>query len=344
MLRPIVAPFVSLFLLAAGCATAPSGPTFDGARIWHVKAIRADGSFVDVKAVDTNGALLDVKALETPGNLHMMDVKALRAGRALDVKLLPAVGDRHPLRAIDAGGNVLEVVGLPQEGGRLPIAGMRASGNLIHVKAADISGSLLGVKAIAPDGRLMDIKGIAFDGGGGDVHGVGIAAHVKAIPQETEAALEPRAWTVRAIHPAGYSMPVFADGEPLRAFEEPGNRQVMDVKAVAGTARTAVKVAADGSDRVVAIRDGGAIVPVRAQQRDGGWAVVRAVARDGHVFHLKAILGDGTVCALKALSVDGFLHDVKGIELLGSDVEGNVGGAPFRAHVKALPQVPGLVR
>ncbi|MBK8978832.1 MAG: hypothetical protein IPM29_23270 [Planctomycetes bacterium] len=333
---------LSLALLT-GCA---SMSTTADTTLWHVKAVRADGSFVDVKAIDVDGTILDVKAIETPGNLHLLDVKALRGDEILDVKLLPGDDGRSPLRAITPAGATLAVVALPRDGGRLPVAGVRRDGSVYQIRAIDAGGTLLGIKAISPDGHLLDVEGLAFDGAAmaGAVHGVAFQAHVKAIPQESGSADTERRWTVRAIDPAGASVPVRAlagDGTTfdLHAFEVPGDRHVMDVKALRDGDRIAVKVGTGADGAVVAITSSGDVLPVVATLPGGTDLPVRAVRRHGNIFDVKAIGPDGAFWGVKAVSPEGFLHDVKGLKLRATDVEGDVAGVPFEAHVKSLPQV-----
>jgi len=314
-------------------------------RIWHIKALQPDGSFVDVKAVTSDGSILDVKALEQDGNLHFMDVKARHEGEFLNVKLLPATDAGMPLAAIMADGATLSVHALIKDGDPLPVMGVNQDGNIVHVKAVNPDGTHLPVKAISPSGQLMDVKGVVFDRTAGSVHGVAIAAHVKAIPQRALPAPADQFWNLRAIHPDGKSLPVVAatlGGDlPLQALETLGNPQIMDVKAIGSAQRLAVKVSAGEGSAVVAIGADGRGVPVEAIASDGTRLPVQATNRDGNIFHIKAVAADGTPYGVKAISAAGFLNDVKGLKVKADDVEGAEAGTDFGAHVKALPLVVG---
>src|SRR5438105_4975013 len=69
-------------------------------KIWHVKAVHPEGRLLDVKAIDKQGSVYPVKAIEADGNAHLLDIKALVAGKRLPVKVLVSEDKFAPIKAI----------------------------------------------------------------------------------------------------------------------------------------------------------------------------------------------------------------------------------------------------
>lgn len=340
-----------LLPLLAACASTPFGTSASSERIWHVKAVRPDGRLLDVKAIALDGEIIDVKAIETPGNLHLMDVKALRDGEKLPIKVIAGDdGEVGPIRTILADGTTLPIEAIDLDGTRYPVRVAGGAGNLHHVKAIGPGGAIWGVKAISPDGHLMDIKGVRMKSGPleTEIHGQPVLTHVKAIPQVCRYSDVERIWHVKAIHPEGRTIDIKAiaeDGRPLdvKAVERPGNLHVMDIKAIDGDESLPVKLLLDEGRQspVVAIRPDGTILYVKALMPEGERFDVVGTRRSGNIIHIKVLGPGGATWGVKALSPDGFLHDVKGLKMTKREAEGVIHGHAIRAHVKALPQVIG---
>src|SRR4029078_1079930 len=80
-------------------ATAAEKPAADET-IWHVKAISPEGRILDVKALDKDGNICDGKAVPRNGDYHLMDIKAIKDGKKLPVKMLLSHDANIPVKAI----------------------------------------------------------------------------------------------------------------------------------------------------------------------------------------------------------------------------------------------------
>jgi len=154
-------------------------------------------------------------------------------------------------------------------------------------------------------------------------------------------------WHIKAIHPEGRLLDVKAIDKAgkihaIKAFQEVGNNHVLDVKALVGEKKTAVKVLptkpGDKYAPVKAIAEDGTLLDIKALTPEGVKLDVKGVSSAGGVTAIKAITPDGTNYGIKAISPEGRVFDVKGIKMNKDAVEGTVNGVDFAAHVKAVPQ------
>ncbi len=106
---------------------------------------------------------------------------------------------------------------------------------------------------------------------------------------------------------------------------------------------------------IKAIHPEGRFLDVKALDKVGNIYDVKAIEESGnlHLMDIKAFVGgkrlpvkvlvsDDQFAPVKAISPDGHLHDVKGLKMSKEDVELTISGVVVLAHIKALPQVPGL--
>jgi len=170
---------LGIVLIASGAAS----PAVAEDMYWHVKGIHPKGYMLDIKAVDAEGKLYDVKALEQEDNVHMLDVKAIVGDERHPVKVVVSEDRYAPVRALDIGGENLEIKALTPEGKQLDVKGVRRTGSIIHIRVIGI-GRFYAVKAIAPDGRTYDVKGLKMMKSNTEtvIGAVRVHAHVKALP------------------------------------------------------------------------------------------------------------------------------------------------------------------
>jgi hypothetical protein len=319
----------------------------DFEKIWHVKAFLPTGQLLDVKALDKDGNIYDVKAFQKNGNVHMMDIKAIVAGRKLPVKMLVSNDQYAPVKAIGEDGTIYDIKAITREKDRLDVKGVNRSGNIIQMKAITKSGEFLGIKALSQTGQLYDIKGIKMSENRveGNVNGVDFHAHIKALPQighdETDSV-----WHVTAIHPNGIVLGVYAFDSldnlyDVKAFPADGELHLMDIKAYINGSKKPVKmlVSEDNYAPVKAIGDDGKIYDIKALTAEGEKLDVKGIKPYGNIIQIKAIGKDGTFYGVKAISPHGNLHDVKGVKMVEDRVEMLLNGVEVYAHVKALPAV-----
>ncbi len=154
-------------------------------------------------------------------------------------------------------------------------------------------------------------------------------------------------WHVKAIDPSGKFLDVKAfdkEGKmyDVKALEEDNNTLFMDIKALKGDQKLPIKMLLnkDAYFPVKAIDSNGMIYDIKALSGSKKLDV-KGVSQAGNIIHLKAIGEDGEYYGVKAISTEGEMRDVKGVKFNTSERETVVNGVEIRAHVKALPQVPG---
>ena len=216
--------------------------------VWHVKAITPEGGILDVKALDKDGKIYDVKAFPRNGDYHMMDIKAIKDGQKLSVKMLVSHDANIPVKAIGDDGTIYDIKALTSDGTRLDVKGVGQVGNIIQVKAITAKGEFYGIKAISPEGHLYDVKGVKMlkEKIEGQVHGVDFYAHIKGIPQILSTSAD-SIWHIKAIHPSGKILDVKAiDKEgnlnSVKAIAKGQDLHLMDIKAFVGGKTLPVKM------------------------------------------------------------------------------------------------------
>ncbi len=316
------------------------------ARIWNIKAVLPTGHTLDVKAFDAAGKPHDVKALEN-GDTHLMDVKALVDGQQLPIKMLVSGDAFVPVKAIGADGRIWDVKAIDANGSKLDVKGVSRTGRIIQVKALGPQREIYAVKAISPSGQMRDVKGVKTSDEEleATVSGVKVFAHVKAVPHADDNDGNP-IWNVKCVQPDGHILDVKAMDKngsvfDVKAFENDGNATMLDIKALIGGKKAAVKVlvSEDKFAPVKAIGEDGTIYDIKALTPDGKRLDVKGVSRAGNVYNIKAIAADGSFMGIKAISPHGLFYDVKGVKFISEEREGVLGTVAIRAHVKALPQV-----
>lgn len=314
--------------------------------LWNVRAVLPDGLSLPVQAFDPQGGAWPVMALEE-GNMHLLNVRAVVRDQRLPVKVLVSDEAFLPVKAIGPDGAIWDVKAVTPDGARLDVKGVAHAGHIVHIKAIGPRNELYGVKAVSPTGMFHDVKGIRMEEDEGAlVNGARIHAHVKALPQAVHTDEEP-IWNVEALAEDGTFLPVKAVGAKgelydVRAFLENGDRWVLDVKALVGGRKVAVKVlpAGEGAGVLKAILPDGASLPLKAIANDGRrWDVVGTLDT-GTIIHVKAVGPDGARLGVKAISPRGAQYDVKGLRFGNTATEAVVGGVEVKAHVKALPPAP----
>ncbi|MEJ2583892.1 MAG: hypothetical protein P8Z38_02250 [Robiginitalea sp.] len=165
------------------------------------------------------------------------------------------------------------------------------------------------------------------------------------VKEETAAVTEELIWHIKAVHPEGRFLDVKAldaDGNiyDVKAIQDSDQRQLMDIKALMGSAKIPVKilVSTDEYAPVKAIGTDGTIYDIKALTPEGERLDVKGVSRAGNIIDIKAINNEGTFYGIKAISPTGQLNDVKGVKMFGNDREATVNGVDVHAHIKALPQ------
>lgn len=312
-------------------------------RIWHVKAILADGRTLDVKAFDPQGGRHDVKAMDE-GATHLMDVRAMAGDKSLPIKIIASQSAFLPVKAIAPDGALWDVKALDAEGRQVDVKAVGHAGSILHVKAVHADLSFSAIKAIDPDGHMRDIKGIRTVAHGAEdrVNGVDIHAHLKAISHADGSDVEVL-WNVKGVGADGHTMDIKAiDAKggihPVKAFIHDGDASLLEVKAMVNGDLLPIKVihGEAAPHAVKAIGTDGTVYDVKAFAADGRRLDVKAVERQGRVLAIKVLAPDGRRAGVKAISPRGAFRDVKGIKLKDDAVEGVVNGVRILAHIKGL--------
>ncbi|MEO8067915.1 MAG: hypothetical protein ABI599_09515 [Flavobacteriales bacterium] len=334
---------------SALCSLAFAGTSLlaqDEPRIWNIKAVLPTGITLDVKAFDKSGKKYDVKAIEN-GDTHVMDVKALDGATQFPIKVMASDDAFLPVKAIAADGTLLDVKALDADGNHLDVKAIAQAGSIFHIKTIGPDRALYAVKAISPTGQMRDIKGVKAnaDEVEATMHGVQLAAHVKALPHADDTDNDP-IWNVKCVQPDGRVLGIKAVDKAgtlydVKAFLMNGNGTVLDIKAIIGGDKVAVKVlvSTDKYSPVKAVGADGTIYDVKAITADGGKLDVKGVSRSGNVYNIKVVGPSGDLMGVKAISPHGLFYDVKGVKFSSDDKEMDLNGVAVRAHVKALPQV-----
>ncbi|MBK9108853.1 MAG: hypothetical protein IPM92_10935 [Saprospiraceae bacterium] len=126
--------------------------------IWNVKAIFPDGILVDVKAIDEVGNKYDVKAYVENKNTQFLDVKAIKDGKQIPIKILMGDSEPFPGKAIDMSGKIYDIKGFSKTNIKYDIKGVSAMGNVISIKALAGNKEQYGVKAISLTALCMISK------------------------------------------------------------------------------------------------------------------------------------------------------------------------------------------
>jgi len=311
--------------------------------IWNVKAVLPNGELIDVKAFDAAGNVFDVKAFVENNNTQFIDVKAIKDGKRLPVKVMPEEKGIYPVKAIDEDGSILSIKAFSSIHVKYDIKGISKTGNIINIKMLDGSKSHYAVKAISPKGILHDIKGVKFseDKIEDIVHGKAYFAHLKALPQVITAS-ESSIWNIKAIDPSGKTYPLYAlskDGQKfeLKAYSVGGDFHLLDVKAQHGKEMMPVKIinTTEPFNPIKAITSKSEILDIKAMDEGGQPMDVKGIMKDGNIIHIKAINKQGQQLGIKAISQAGQFFDVKGIHVSGPK---EINGVQYAAHIKAMPQ------
>ena len=130
--------------------------------VWNIKAIDPHGRFIDVKALDKAGKIYDVKAFEMDNSSQFMDVKAIKDGKKMAIKVLVSTDVFAPVKAIGDNGEIFDIKAVTKDNIHLDVKGVSSNGSIVNIKAVSPDGDFYGIKAISKDGILHDVKGIKF--------------------------------------------------------------------------------------------------------------------------------------------------------------------------------------
>lgn len=313
--------------------------------VWNIKAIRPDGTFLDIKAIDDYGKTYDVKGIQEGNQKSIIDIKAFIGNKIVNVKLLVNHGKLAPVEAIAEDGTLYDIKAIATNGDRLNVMGVQQLGNIIDIKALDKNDMRYNVKAISPDGEFHDVKGVKTSKNELEytLYGADIYAHVKALPQ-TGCDDDNFLWHIVALNYDGFPMEIKAKDNKnhsydVKAIRNADQTSILDIKAFVGEIeQLPVKIILSNKkyETVAAIGDDGTLYPLKAISKDGTEFDVDGIQRSGNVIDIKAIGKDGSFFGVKALSPDGELDDVKGIKMFSDSLELKENGVEIYAHVKAI--------
>lgn len=332
--------------------------------IWNVKAIHPEGQSLDIKAFDNGGNPIDIKAIQNSDQDYLLDVKAIKGAENLPVKILVSKNQFAPVVAINNAGNAFKLKAINAEGEQLEVIGVRRFGNIVIMKAVTKKGKFYAVKAISPTGQLNDIKGIKINTQDREMglKGHDIYAHVKAMhpsANEDNFAMPKKnitkapyksnfrrvVWNVKAVTAEGKNLDIKAiDSEgnkyDVKAAQDSKQHSFMNIKAFVENTELPVKIM-DSEDEyapIKAIGQDGTIYDIKAITPDNTTLDVKGINRAGSIINVKAVNENGDFLAVKAFAPDGKLNAVKGVKIFDRKVEMRVQGNPVYAHLKAISQ------
>jgi hypothetical protein len=317
---------------------------------WQVRAIKNNGDFIDLKAIDDSGTQYDIVALVKSGDLQLMDVKALKNGKLLPVKMLVSDEFYVPVKAIDNGGVILKVKAIDTDGTLLDVKGVSRMGNMTRIAAIQGEDNFLAIKAIDPNGNMRDIYGIKFteEFVEMEIYGVKVTAHIKALPAAKTTGDHP-VWNVISISSDGNSLDVVAIDQkgkehPIKAMPNGTSTQMLNIKALVHKNKLDVKLLkVENKISLVAIDDVGRTLEIKAKDSTGKFLDIKGITKGSHIIDIKAVSATGEMLGVKAISPSGDLYDVKGVKVKDVDFEGSFVGfvktVPYYAHVKGLPPI-----
>lgn len=315
--------------------------------VWPVFAVEKNKEY-PIEAVFEDGTTLPVNAVIKEGDDHFMDVKVIRDGEALPIKLIVSNDYYVPVKAILPDGKLVDIKANSTKFGLLDLKGVSRDGNTVVIAAITTEEDFLKVKAISPDGKSeREVRGIKFLASNEEmkIGDVKIQAHVKAIPVVDAKGIDSR-WSVKAMNIDGEDMELVAVNVKGREFPVVAKMKgmtpcVLDVRATSSSLDIYVKLVKEG-DRsyLIGIDDYYRKYEVKAKDKNGEYYEVIGLEKVGNLITIQAELPDGTLLPVKAVSSKDHFFDVKGIKLKEDEIEGTFYGEEdiihYHAHVKAI--------
>jgi hypothetical protein len=154
---------------------------------WNVKAYRPNAELLNIKAIDKDGKMHDVKAIQTSDDTSILDVKALKDGQRLPIKLIVKDMDRYyPAKGIDTDGTLIDIKAVTKDGEILAVKGVSKSGNIVHLRAITKDSLFYNIISISPEGKVNNVKGMKMLDTRVEtvINGVSVFAHVKSLKQD----------------------------------------------------------------------------------------------------------------------------------------------------------------
>lgn len=318
---------------------------------WNVKAVPRFGTELDVNAHFEDGTILPVLAILKDGDRHFMDVKVIKDGVSIAVKVISCDQMYSPVKAITEDGKIIEIFAENNAGEKYEVKGVSRSGNTINLAAFVSEEKFIPLKAVSPEGITRDVAGVKFllDNVEMEINGVKVLAHIKAIPTLEIKNVDSK-WAISATNAEGDILDIVAITDkgkelPVKAIMKGNSAHLMDVK-VMSSLEVAVKLMKIDEDYFVkAIDEFGRIYEVSAKDNKGNFYPVIGGEKRGNVIPILVEMNDGNKYPVKAISSAGDVFEVKGLKAIDNDVEGIISGwdvwIRYYAHIKALAPING---
>ena len=312
---------------------------------WPVKAMKG-GKEMPVNAYFEDGTVMPVIAIYEEGNDHFMDVKVIRDGSIVSIKLVSSNEMLVPVKGITSEGTVVDIKAEDASGELLDVKGVSRDGNTTNIAAVNIEGREFMLKAISPAGVTRDVKGVKFNTENVEMEfgDLLIIGHVKALPTIEIGDVE-RQWPVSATASDGTIMEVLAINSKGREYSVKAKMSgkmpyLMNVKGDASIEIAIKLILQDHGVILAGIDEFGRMYDVKAKTPTGTMYPIIGGQRKGNVVPIYAVGEGDEMIPLKARASNGYEFDVKGLKVKEDEVEGIISGLNvwirYFAHVKAL--------
>lgn len=317
---------------------------------WPVKALQKFGQDLVVNAYFDDGTIVPLTAVMKDNDTHFMDVKVVKDGQNISVKICACDDLLLPVKAVLDDGTMIDLFATDNSGEKYEIKGVSREGNLIVIAAIISDEKQIPLIALSPEGKTWNIYGVKFtlDNVEMEINETKVAAHVKALPALEIEGVESK-WTVSAVASNGSHFDLFAITDkgkelPLEALMKGRSAQFMEVKAKSSL-DVLVKLikSDDGTVSLKAIDEFGRVYDVKAKNEMGVMYDVIGGEKTGNVIPVYAVNENGTHIPVKAISSAGHEFDIHGVKAYEKDVEGIISGwdvwIRYYAHVKAMAPI-----
>lgn len=314
---------------------------------WEVKAMTKQGYGLDVNVYFEDGTSVPIIAIYEDGNDHFMDVKGIRDGKEISIKLIVANDILVPVKGVTESSAILKVKAVDRNGNILDVKGVSRDGNTLNIAAINSDGKNLPLKAISPDGVERDVKGVKFteDRVEMKIGDVQIIGHVKAMPTIDVGYVDSK-WPVSCKDEDGGKMDIVAINKkgkefPVKAKLTGEFPYLMNIRAESNVDIYIKLVKNEDGLLVIGVDEFGRLYDVQAKSSTGNSFRVIGKEQKGNVTPIFAVGDDDAMYPVKAISSKGHEFDVKGLKVKKEDVEGVIIGpndayVRYYAHVKAL--------
>ena len=314
---------------------------------WPVKAITDSGNSLPVNLYFNDGSYVPVYAIFADGNDHFMDVKGVRNGEKISIKLISSNDVLVPVKGVSTNGDIYDVKAVNENGKILDVKGVSRDGNTLNLAAVSPDGrSNMPLMAVSPQGVERPVKGVKFRGQNvemefGDIQVIG---HVKALPIIEVGDVDSQ-WDIVANSDSGEKMRLLAISEkgkeyPIYAEMEGHYPVMMNVRAQTRMIIHIKLVKNDNGIILQGIDEIGRLYKVRAVTENGDSYKVLGGKTTGNVTPIFVAGKDGKEYPVKAVSSKGHEFDVRGVKVKEDDVEDIISGlnvwVRYYSHVKAM--------